>query len=228
MILTIDDVLAPDEVQRARALLANAAWADGNITAGAQAAQMKNNWQLPESAPQITELRRIVLGGLARSPGFFSAALPQRIFPPLFNRYGGEKNAFGDHVDGAVRLLPGSDESLRTDLSMTLFLTPPTDYNGGELVFRDGSFVRRLKGEAGSLVLYPSTTVHRVEPVTRGERIACFTWIQSLVRRQDQRSLLFDMDMALLDVRRTLGETHSSTIALTGTYHNLLRQWAEP
>jgi PKHD-type hydroxylase len=228
VILTIDDVLTPDEVCRARALLGAATWADGNLTAGAQASQMKNNWQLPESAPGLAELRRIVVGGLSRSPAFLSAALPQRIFPPLFNRYGGAKNAFGDHVDGAIRPIPGSDTSLRTDLSMTLFLTPPADYDGGELVFTDGSFLRRLKGGAGSLVLYPATTVHRVEPVTRGERIACFSWIQSLVRRQDQRSLLFDMDMALIDVRSALGEQHRASISLTGTYHNLLRQWAEP
>ncbi|MCS6997468.1 MAG: Fe2+-dependent dioxygenase [Casimicrobiaceae bacterium] len=228
MILVLDNVLDGTELARARDLLARATWVDGNITAGAQAAQMKNNWQLPEDAPALPTLRSIVLTALGRHALFFSAALPQRIFPPLFNRYGGARNAFGDHVDGAVRRIPGGETALRTDLSMTLFLTPPEDYDGGELVFQDGSFLRRIKGAAGSLVLYPSTTVHRVEPVTRGERVSCFTWIQSLVRRQDQRSLLFDMDMALIDVRAALGEQHRSAIALTGTYHNLLRQWAEP
>jgi len=227
MILTLHDVLDRPAVSRARALLAQASWADGNITAGAQAAQMKNNWQLPESTRQLPELRRLVMDALGRHAMFFSVALPRVVFPPLFNRYSGEKNAFGDHVDGAIRYLPESRIAVRTDLSMTLFLSEPEEYDGGELVFHLGSKQHRIKDAAGSLVLYPSTTVHRVEPVTRGERLACFTWIQSLVRGAEHRALLHELDVALLSVRSRLGDTDPASIALTGCYHNLLRSWAE-
>lgn len=226
MLITIDDVLTADELARARALLDAAPWADGRHTAGLQAAQAKNNLQLPESAEQLPELRALVGAALARNATFFSAALPRRIYPLLFNRYGGEANSFGWHVDNAVRRLPDASGYLRTDLSCTLFLSDEDAYDGGELEIEDTFGTHGVKLPAGSLVLYPSTSIHRVTPVTRGRRTACFFWLESMVRDTGERRLLHEMDMALLDLRATHGDT-DAVVRLTGTYHNLLRRWAD-
>ena len=227
MLLKIPQLLTAQEVQQAQALLKDAPWLDGKITAGAQAANAKNNQQLPEGCEAAQRLRQLILKGLERSPQFFSAALPQQISPPMFNRYGGDTNAFGNHVDSAVRFLPDGKGRVRTDISCTVFLNSPDEYDGGELIVEDTCGDFRLKMRAGDIVLYPGTTVHRVEPVTRGQRLASFFWIQSMLRSSEQRRLLYDMDQQLQTVRATLGESSAASVGLTGTYHNLLRMWAE-
>jgi len=228
MLLHVKEVLNADELREARAILKRAAWGDGRVTAGVQSAQMKNNEQLPQDGAETQALQRIVLGGLNRHAVFFSAALPKRVFPPLFNRYGGASNSFGSHVDNAVRFIPGPQgERVRTDVSCTLFLADPDDYDGGELVVDDTYGAQRIKLPAGDMVLYPGTSVHRVEPVTRGHRIASFFWLESMVRSDEARRLLFDMDSHLMHLRASVGETDPAVIGLTGTYHNLLRMWAE-
>jgi len=228
MLLHVREVLNADELAEARAILARAAWGDGRVTAGVQSAQAKNNQQLPQDAAETKALQRIVLGALNRHALFFSAALPKRVFPPLFNRYGGDANAFGDHVDNAVRYVPGGQgERVRTDVSCTLFLAGPHEYDGGELSIADTYGEQRVKLPAGDLVLYPGTSVHRVEPVTRGHRVASFFWIESMVRSDEARRLLFDMDSHLMRLRASVGETDPAVIGLTGTYHNLLRMWAD-
>ena len=227
MLITIDDVLTPDELATAQELLSRSGWAHGEITAGSQSAKVKNNLQMPESAEHLPALRRLVLGALNRNPLFFTAVLPQRIFPPLFNYYGGETNSFGNHVDGAMRPLPDGSGYLRTDVSATLLLVDPANYDGGELVIEDTYGSQSIKLAAGSMVVYPSTSIHQVLPVTRGYRLACFMWMQSMVRDTGRRRLLYEMDMALLKLRETQGDT-DPVVRLTGTYHNLLRQWAEP
>jgi PKHD-type hydroxylase len=226
MLLHIPEVLAGEALARAQALLARATWVDGRITAGAQAAAVKNNQQIAAGSAELPELQSIVLAALERHPMFFSAALPKRVLPPLFNRYGGSANAYGAHVDQAIRYHPDGQHRVRTDVSCTLFLADPTDYDGGELVIQDTFGSPRIKLPAGDLVLYPGTSVHRVEPVTRGFRLASFFWIESLVRSDEQRRLLHDMDMALMRLRTRHGEGDES-VALTGTYHNLLRLWAD-
>lgn len=228
MLLHIKDVLNADELREARVILARAAWGDGRVTAGVQSAQAKNNEQLPQDGAETKALQRIVLGGLNRHAVFFSAALPKRVFPPLFNRYGGASNSFGDHVDNAVRFIPGTQgERVRTDVSCTLFLVDPDAYDGGELVIEDTFGSQRIKLPAGDMLLYPGTSVHRVEPVTRGFRIASFFWLESMVRSVEARRLLFDMDSHLMRLRTSVGETDPAVIGLTGTYHNLLRMWTE-
>ena len=228
MLLHVKEVLNADELREARAILKRATWGDGRVTAGVQSAQAKNNEQLPQDGADAKALQRIVLGGLNRHAVFFSAALPKRVFPPLFNRYGGASNSFGDHVDNAVRFIPGTQgERVRTDVSCTLFLADPGDYDGGELTIADTFGAQRIKLPAGDMVLYPGTSVHRVEPVTRGFRVASFFWIESMVRSDEQRRLLFDMDAHLMRLRSTVGETEPGVIGLTGTYHNLLRMWAD-
>ena len=227
MIFTIHKVLTNGQVGRVRSLLAGAAWSDGRVTSGEQSAQVKNNQQLAENCDETRALQALVLAGLERQSNFFSAALPKHISPPLVNRYGGNTNWFGDHVDSAVRYLQNGTGRVRTDISCTIFLSDPQDYDGGELVIDDPSGVRRVKLAAGDLVMYPATTVHRVEPVTRGYRLACFFWVQSMVRSQEQRELLFTMDNHLRRLRSTIGEVDPSVIGLTGTYHNLLRQWID-
>jgi PKHD-type hydroxylase len=228
MLLHIRDVLTPTELREARAILASAPWGDGRVTAGVQSAQAKNNQQLPQDAPETRALQQIVLTGLNRHATFFSAALPKRVFPPLFNRYGGAANTFGNHVDNAVRFIPGTQgERVRTDVSCTLFLAEPHEYDGGELVVEDTYGAQRVKLAAGDMVLYPGTSVHRVEPVTRGFRLASFFWIESMVRSDEQRRLLFEMDAHLMRLRAQVGETDPAVIGLTGTYHNLLRMWAD-
>ena len=226
MLLSVPGVLDRDELLEARRLLGKASWSDGRITAGEQSAHAKQNQQLPESSPETQALQGVVKRGLERKPLFFSAALPKQISPPLFNRYGGDANRFGNHVDGAVRYLPDGS-GVRTDISCTLFLTPPDEYDGGELVVEDTFGVQRVKLAAGDLVLYPGTSVHRVEPVTRGVRLASYFWVQSMVRSDEQRRLLFTMDQHLMHLRTHHGETDPGVIGLTGTYHNLLRMWIE-
>ena len=228
MLLHIREVLTPAELREARTILDKAPWGDGRVTAGVQSAQAKNNEQLPQDGAETRALQQIVLGGLNRHATFFSAALPKRVFPPLFNRYGGAANAFGNHVDNAVRFVPGAHgQRVRTDISCTLFLAEPDEYGGGELVIEDTCGAQRVKLAAGDMVLYPGTSVHRVEPVTRGFRLASFFWIESMVRSDEQRRLLFDMDAHLMRLRSTVGETEPGVIGLTGTYHNLLRMWAD-
>lgn len=228
MLLHVRQVLNADELREARAILRRATWGDGRMTAGVQSAQAKNNEQLPQDSAEAKALQQIVLGGLNRNMVFFSAALPKRVFPPLFNRYGGTANAFGNHVDNAVRFIPGTlGERVRTDISCTLFLAEPAEYDGGELMVEDTFGAQSVKLPAGDMVLYPGTSVHRVEPVTRGHRVASFFWVESMVRSDEQRRLLYDMDQHLMQLRGTVGETDAAVIGLTGTYHNLLRQWAD-
>lgn len=227
MLIRIPGVFDADALARARALLEDAPWTDGATTAGTQALQVKHNQQLPVTCAPAQALQSMVLGALERHPVFFSAALPKRVFPPMFNRYGGAANTYGAHVDNAIRYTPGRGERVRTDLSATLFLADPADYDGGELVIDDTYGEQRVKLAAGDLVLYPGTSVHRVEPVTRGVRVASFFWIESLVRSDEQRRLLHDMDRFLVHLRSTVGETDPGVVGLTGTYHNLLRQWAD-
>lgn len=228
MLLHIRQVLTRDELRAARELLERASWADGRVTAGLQSAQAKNNEQLDQDGDAAKALRPIVLQALNRNLDFFSAALPKRVFPPLFNRYGGSANAFGNHVDNAVRFLPGTvGERVRTDLSCTLFLAEPDEYDGGELVIEDTFGAQRVKLPAGDMVLYPGTSVHRVDPVTRGQRVASFFWVESMVRSDEQRRLLYEMDRHLMHLRGTVGEADPGVIGLTGTYHNLLRAWAD-
>ncbi len=225
MIVTIDPLLNADELATARALLASAHWSDGRITAGAQAALAKHNQQLAENEPATAPLRNLVLQALSHSATFFAAALPLKILPPFFNRYAGDANAYGAHVDGAMRQGPDG-RYVRTDLSATLFLSDPDSYDGGELLIEDTFGIHRFKQAAGSLVLYPSSSVHQVTPVTHGERLASFMFMQSMVRDEGQRRLLYEMDMALLRLRESVGEI-DAVVQLTGTYHNLLRQWAD-
>jgi PKHD-type hydroxylase len=225
MMLHIPNVLAREQVADMRARLAASAWVDGRATVGAQGARVKQNRQLPEAAPLSLELGQTVLGALAGNALFFAAALPLRTMPPLFNRYAGGEH-YGDHVDGAVRALPGSQELLRTDISGTLFLCEPAEYEGGELIVVDTYGEHEVKLPAGDLILYPSTSVHRVQPVTRGERVCSFFWVQSMVRDDARRTMLFDLDRNIEQLRSRLGDC-AETVALAAHYHNLLRQWAE-
>jgi len=228
MLLHVRQVLNADELRQARAILDRAAWVDGRATAGVQSAQAKNNEQLAQDSAESKALQQLVLGGLNRHMVFFSAALPRRVYPPLFNRYGGAANHFGNHVDNAVRFVPGTlGDRVRTDISCTLFFAEPSEYDGGELVVEDTFGGKSVKLPAGDMVLYPGTSVHRVEPVTRGVRRASFFWVESMVRSDEQRRLLFDMDQHLMRLRSSIGETDPSVIGLTGTYHNLLRLWAD-
>ncbi len=228
MLLHVSDILRPAEIRRAREVLAHAPWGSGRVTAGEQSAQAKNNEQLPETSQETRDLQALVLAGLERHPIFFSATLPKHISPPLFNRYGGEANHFGNHVDSAVRYLRNGAGRVRTDISCTLFLSEPDEYDGGELVMENpGGQQQRIKLPAGHMVIYPGTSVHRVDPVTRGHRLASFFWVQSMVRSNEHRQLLFDMDAHLIRLRSTIGETDASVIGLTGTYHNLLRTWLD-
>ncbi len=224
MLLQIPDVLSAAQIAHARARLDAANWVDGRVTAGHQSAQVKDNQQLPEDHPVARELGDMIGESLARNPLFLSAALPLRVFPPLFNRYQCGQS-FGNHVDNAIRQAAGGAR-LRTDLSATLFLAEPSEYEGGELLVEDTYGVHSVKLPAGHMVLYPSTSLHNVQPVTRGARIASFFWIQSMVRDDGQRTLLFDLDNA---IRRVSGEIPDSSapVQLTAVYHNLLRRWAE-
>lgn len=226
MLVQIPDILSANEAAEALAALQAADWTDGRVTAGHQSAQVKQNLQIAEGTPLHARLGELVLNGLGRSPLFISAVLPQRVFPPLFNRYD-PGMTFGAHVDNAIRQIRGTPHRIRTDVSCTLFLTPPEDYDGGELVVQDTYGEQRVKLPAGHAVVYPATSLHRVEPVTRGSRISSFFWIQSMLRDDMQRRLLFDLDMAINAATPDLPDGHEAPVALTGVYHNLLRQWAE-
>ncbi|MGH8158324.1 MAG: Fe2+-dependent dioxygenase [Rhodanobacter sp.] len=210
---------------RTRLDAADAPWVDGRVTAGHQGIHVKQNQQMAEGSAVAIELGNRVLAALERHPLFISAALPNRVYPPMFNRYQVGMH-FGSHVDGSVRLLPGSGTKIRTDLSATLFLAPPDSYDGGELLIEDTYGTQTVKLAAGDMLLYPASSLHRVNPVTRGTRVACFFWVQSMVRDDGQRALLFDMDNAIQRLAAT-GADESARVQLTGCYHNLLRQWAE-
>jgi PKHD-type hydroxylase len=225
MLLHVPQVLTREQVAAAVQRLDEAAWVDGRVTAGAQSARAKQNLQLPEDAPQARDIGDVILAALQRTPLFMSAALPLKVFPPLFNRYAGG-HAFGSHVDNAIRQVPGTPHRVRTDLSATLFFVDPDGYEGGELVVEDTYGTHRVKLPAGDMVLYPSTSLHHVTPVTSGARVCSFFWIQSLIRDDGRRTLLFDMDTAIQRLARDVPD-HPSAIQLTGVYHNLLRQWAE-
>ncbi|MES1982955.1 MAG: Fe2+-dependent dioxygenase [Pseudomonadota bacterium] len=226
MLITIENVLASAELATVRELLEHSSWASGAVTAGAQAAQAKNNQQLPEDAQQLTMLRHMVMSALSRNATFFSAALPLRILPPLFNRYAGETNHYGFHTDSAMHPVPGGNGYIRADVSATLFLSEPEEYDGGILTIADTFGHHGIKLKAGSMVVYPASSIHQVSPVTRGQRLGCFMFMQSMVRDIEQRRLLFDMDISLMQLRQSVGET-AAVVSLTGTYHNLLRRWAE-
>jgi PKHD-type hydroxylase len=225
MLLRVPEVLSPDALARCRAIVEAADWADGRITAGSQSEQVKNNRQLPEDGEAARAARALVLEGLSRSALFFTGALPKKIFPPLFNRYDGATNAFGNHIDNSVRTWAATGAHVRTDLSATLFLSDPAEYDGGELVIEDTFGTQAVKLAAGDLILYPASSVHRVNPVTRGTRLGSFFWIESMVRDDAQRKLLFDLDMAILALRESDGDTDTA-VKLTGCYHNLMRMWA--
>jgi len=225
MLLQVPQVLTREQVADARRALDATEWIDGRVTAGPQSARAKHNLQLPEDHPLARDLGAAITQALQRHPLFVSAALPLRVFPPLFNRYEGG-GSFGSHVDNAIRQVPGTAHRIRTDLSATLFLADPDEYDGGELTVEDTYGVHSVKLPAGDLVLYPSTSLHHVTPVTRGTRVASFFWIQSLIRDDGQRTLLFDLDTAIQRVNVELPD-HPVAVQLTGVYHNLLRQWAE-
>jgi PKHD-type hydroxylase len=228
MLLHIPEVLNAEQVAHCRARLDGANWSDGRLTAGYQSAKAKDNLQLAESDPVARELGALVLDALSKNSTFFSAVLPRRIYPPLFNCYRGGQS-FGFHVDNAVRYDRSSGtraEPVRTDVSATLFLSAPEDYDGGELVIEDTYGSHRVKLPAGHMVIYPGTSLHQVTPVTRGERIASFFWIQSLLRDDGERRLLFEMDVGIRRLTQSVPD-HPGLVQLTGAYHNLLRRWAD-
>src|SRR5215207_9772701 len=224
MLLHIPGVLTAEQVERCRRVLERAEWVDGRVTAGHQSARAKDNMQLPEHHPAARELGEMIVAALERNPLFMAAALPSKVFPPLFNRYEGGQS-FGNHVDNAVRQVTGTPHRVRTDLSVTLFLAPPEEYDGGELLVEDTYGLHHVKLPAGELILYPSTSLHHVRPVTRGARIASFFWIQSMVPDDGERTLLFDLDASIQQLSEADPE-HPVAVQLTGVYHNLLRRWA--
>lgn len=226
MLIAIPDLIDAAGVAAIRALIDAAEWVDGNVTSGPQSALAKRNLQLPEEAPAAKQAGQMVLDALGRSPLFIAAALPLKIFPPLFNSYAGGQ-AFGVHVDNAVRIQAGTGFRVRSDLSITVFLEEPGAYDGGELTIETNFGVQSVKLPAGHAVLYPSSSLHRVEPVTRGRRVASFFWLQSMIRDDAARQILFDLDRSVQELGGTLGQGHGEVIRLTGIYHNLLRRWAE-
>lgn len=236
MQLSIPNVMPASDVSSILSLLSHApageGWIDGVATSGKQSAAVKNNQQTPEQGKVTQQARDIVVSSISRHPSFMTAALPRRLYPPNFNRYSGGANTFGAHIDNALRRVPGAAGFLRTDLSCTLFLSDPASYDGGELVIEGAGGEQSYKLTAGSLLLYPATTIHRVNPVTRGERIASFFWVESMVRSHEQRELLYELDLTIMAQRtRELqkgGQESAESVRLTGTYHNLLRMWATP
>jgi PKHD-type hydroxylase len=225
LLLPIPDVLTPEQVAEARQLLEQTDWVDGRVTAGHQSARTKDNMQLPENTPAARQLGEMILNALGQNALFISAALPARVFPPLFNRYEGGQS-FGTHVDNAIRQVTGTGHRIRTDLSATLFFSQPEEYDGGELIVEDTYGMHRVKLPAGHMILYPATSLHHVTPVTRGARISSFFWIQSMVRDDGERTLLFDLDVAIQKLNADRRDD-PATVQLTGVYHNLLRRWAE-
>jgi PKHD-type hydroxylase len=226
VLICIPSVLTKEQVGHCRRVMDEAQWIDGRGTAGPQSALVKRNDQLPESSAAARQLGDLVLEALSKSPLFISAAIPLRIFPPLFNRYGTGQH-FGTHVDGSIRAIPGTPVRIRTDLSVTLFLAEPEEYDGGELTVEDKYGTHEVKLPAGDLVLYPSTSLHHVKPVTRGARVASFFWLQSMVREDSARALLFDLDQTIQELSAERGIEDAACVRLTGIYHNLIRQWAE-
>ena len=226
MMVHIPQVLTPEQVAHCRAVFQKAAWEDGRTTAGKQSAQVKKNLQLPEGSPAARELGDLVLAGLERSPLFISAVLPQRVFPPLFNRYEAGMD-FGSHVDNAIRPILGTNQRIRTDVSATLFLSDPDSYDGGELVVEDTYGNHSAKLPAGDLIVYPSTSLHHVTPVTRGARVSAFFWIQSMVRADADRATLYQLDQSVQQLAAERGQNDAVVVQLTGIYHNLIRRWAE-
>lgn len=226
MMIAIPDVLDATQVQTVRTLIDGADWVDGNVTSGHQSALAKNNMQLPEAAPEAIEAGRIILDALAKTPLFIAASLPLRIFPPLFNSYA-QGQTFGTHVDSAIRIRAGSDFRIRSDLSATLFLEEPNTYDGGELTIEGQFGVTQIKLPAGHMILYPASSLHRVEPITHGRRVASFFWIQSMVRDESARTTLFELDSSVQALAADRGHTDAEVIRLTGIYHNLLRRWAD-
>jgi PKHD-type hydroxylase len=225
MMMHIPQVLTPEQVARCREVMEKASWVDGKVTAGEQSAKVKLNLQLPETSPEARELGEMVMQALARNDLFFASVLPKQVFPPLFNRYDAGMT-FGAHVDNAIRTYLNSPLQVRTDVSSTLFISSPEDYDGGELVVEDTFGVHKVKLPAGDMIVYPGTSLHNVTPITRGSRIASFFWTQSLIRDDGRRSLLFDLDMSIRQLA-TDHPQHKSVVSLTSVYHNLLRQWAE-
>lgn len=226
MLIAIPDVLTRDEIVALRAVIDAADWIDGNATSGPQAALAKRNAQLPEDGAAARQAGAMVLDALGRSPLFVAAALPRKVFPPLFNRYAGGQD-FGLHVDNAIRMKRGTDFRIRSDLSATLFLEDPAAYDGGELVIEDQFGPQSVKLPAGHMVLYPASSLHRVTPVTRGARVASFFWIESMVRDDGARRLLFELDQGVQAAATTMGQDAPAVLRLTGVYHNLLRRWAD-
>ena len=225
MLLRVPQVLNADELKQMQSLMAAAEWVDGKVTAGTQSAQVKRNIQLPETSPEAEAARQIVLTALSRNALFFSAALPKKIYPPLFNQYRDGMD-FGAHIDNAVRTHALTGLHVRTDISCTLFLADPDSYDGGELVVEDTYGQQMVKLPAGDMVLYPGSSLHHLRPVTRGARLASFFWLQSMIRDDAQRTLLFDMDAAIVTLRQQVGD-NAAVIRLTGNYHNLIRMWAD-
>lgn len=225
MLLQIPEVLTAEQVAQCRAMLDEAEWVDGRVTAGPQSGRAKDNMQLPENSPAAWRMGDLIVDALQRNPLFVTAALPLRVFPPLFNRYTGGQS-FGTHVDNSIRQVTGTPHRIRTDLSATLFFSEPDEYEGGELLVEDTYGTQSVKLPAGHLILYPSTSLHQVRPVTRGARVCSFFWVQSMVREDSQRALLFDLDIAIQAVRQDHPD-HPSGVQLTGIYHNLLRRWAD-
>lgn len=225
MMIHVPQVLTPEQVARCREVMQKAAWIDGKATAGEQSAKVKYNLQLPENSPEARELGEMVMAALARNDLFFSAVLPKQVFPPLFNRYDAGMT-FGAHVDNAVRAYLNTPLQIRTDVSSTLFISAPEDYDGGELMVEDTYGTHKVKLPAGDMIVYPGTSLHNVTPITRGSRIASFFWTQSLIRDDGRRALMFDLDSSIRRLATDHPE-HPSVVSLTSTYHNLLRQWAE-
>jgi PKHD-type hydroxylase len=225
MLIQVPEVLSTEQVAQFRRELDAAEWVDGRVTAGHQSARAKDNMQLPDDSPVARKLGEAIVAALERNPLFISAALPAKIFPPLFNRYTGGQS-FGVHVDNAIRQVRNSPQRVRTDISATLFLSAPEEYDGGELVIDDTYGPHAVKLPAGHMILYPATSLHRVLPVTRGARVASFFWIQSMVRDDSKRTTLFDLDLAIQRISADV-PNHPALVQLTGVYHNLLRQWSE-
>ena len=225
MLLQVPDVLTSEQVASCRELLEAADWVDGRVTAGHQSARAKDNLQLPEDHEHAKQLGDLIIAALERNSLFMAAALPLKVFPPLFNRYQNGQS-FGNHVDNAIRQVTGTPHRVRTDLSATLFFSNPDEYDGGELVVEDTYGVHSVKLPAGHLILYPASSVHHVRAVTRGVRLASFFWIQSMIRDDGERTLLFDLDVAIQRLAADVPE-HTSVVELTSLYHNLLRRWAD-
>lgn len=226
MLLRVPNVLSKSQLHEVRMIIDAADWADGSITAGTQSTKVKKNFQLPEDGIESRKAREIVLEALSANAEYLTGALPKKIYPPLFNKYQGSNNQFGNHIDNAVRTHAHSGKHVRTDISCTLFLTDPSEYEGGELVIEDAFGQQGIKFEAGDMVMYPGSSVHRVEPVTKGARISCFFWTESMIRFDEQRRVLYDLDNAIYQLRQEKDGT-PEIIRLTGVYHNLMRMWSD-